>query len=140
MKYQLNCILVIDDDEATNYFTQMILEDSGCTRHIKIVEGGREALEYLAISETGKDKELYPEPDLILLDINMPAMNGWEFLEEYNKKVITGKTIVVMLTTSLFQEDKLKAGQMPEIAGFEHKPLTAEKLSAVLEKHFSMSL
>jgi CheY-like chemotaxis protein len=115
----------------------MILEESGCTNHIRIVQSGREALDYLVKSEAGNNADTCPSPDLIFLDINMPAMDGWEFLEEYKKLSINGRIIVVMLTTSLFPEDKIKADKMPEISGFEHKPLTAEKLTAVLEKYFT---
>lgn len=139
MKTQLHCILVIDDDEPTNFFNQMILEESGCTRHIRIMQSGQEALDYLRNSaKAGCDKELFPCPDLILLDINMPAMNGWEFLEEYKKLDVTqrAKIMTVMLTTSLFPEDLVKAKEMPEITGFENKPLTAEKLQMILQKHF----
>ena len=138
MKQKLNCVLVIDDDEPTNFFTRMILEESGCTDHIKVMQSGQEALDYLAKSEqAGCDASRYPSPDLIFLDINMPAMDGWEFLVEYRNLNVTDKIIVVMLTTSLFPEDKLKAEGMPEISGFENKPLTAEKLHKVLEKYFA---
>ncbi|MEI9910383.1 MAG: response regulator [Bacteroidota bacterium] len=137
MKQKLNCVLVIDDDEPTNFFTRMILEESGCTEHIKIVQSGQEALDYLLKSEAGNNAALYPSPDLVFLDINMPAMDGWEFLNEYRKLNVMSRIIVVMLTTSLFPEDKLKAAAMPEISGFENKPLTAEKVAAVLEKYFT---
>jgi CheY-like chemotaxis protein len=138
MKQKLNCVLVIDDDEPTNFFTRMILEESGCTDHIKVMQSGQEALDYLAKSEqAGCDASRYPSPDLIFLDINMPAMDGWEFLVEYRNLNVADKIIVVMLTTSLFPEDKLKAEEMPEISGFENKPLTAEKLHKVLEKYFA---
>ncbi len=136
MKQKLNCVLVIDDDEPTNFFTHLILEESGCTNHVRIVQSGLEALDYLTRSEAGKDTALYPGPDLIFLDINMPAMDGWEFLEEYKKLNVMSSIIVVMLTTSLFPEDKIRAEKMPEISGFENKPLTGEKLAIVLEKYF----
>jgi CheY-like chemotaxis protein len=139
MKHKLNCILVIDDDEPTNFFNQMILEESGCFNHIKIVQSGQEALDYLSNSaQPGCDENHYPCPDLILLDINMPAMNGWEFLEEYKKisKEQRAKIMTVMLTTSLFPEDKTRAKEIPEISGFENKPLTTEKLEKILQKHF----
>ena len=78
MKQKLNCILVIDDDEPTNFFTRMIIEESNCTTHVKVVESAQEALDYLSKSRTpGRNEAQYPSPDLILLDINMPAMNGW---------------------------------------------------------------
>ncbi len=136
MEHKLNCILVVDDDEPTNYFTQMILEECGCVENIRIVQSGMEALAYLERSESGSQDEDYPSPDLLFLDINMPAMDGWEFLEEYKKMNIRTRIIVVMLTTSLFPEDKLKAESIPEISGYENKPLTIEKVNAVLNKYF----
>ncbi|HYE55136.1 MAG TPA: response regulator [Chitinophagaceae bacterium] len=136
MEYKLNCVLAIDDDEPTNFFVQMILEEVGCARHIKIVQSGPEALEYLAKSEQEGNGDEYPSPDLIFLDINMPAMDGWEFLNEYKKLDIANRVIVVMLTTSLFPEDKSKAAAIPEISGFEHKPLTTEKVHAILGTYF----
>jgi CheY-like chemotaxis protein len=139
MKTKLNCVLVIDDDEPTNFFNQLILEESGCTNHIKVVQSGQEALNYLIKGEEpGCDDNLYPGPDLILLDINMPAMNGWEFLEEYRKLSIKHKNniITIMLTTSLFPEDKVRAKEISEISGFENKPLTIEKLEKILQEHF----
>jgi CheY-like chemotaxis protein len=68
----------------------------------------------------------------------MPAMNGWEFLDEYKKLNIAPqhKIIMVMLTTSLFPEDKAKAARSPEISGFENKPLTLEKLERIMQTYF----
>jgi CheY-like chemotaxis protein len=139
MNQKLNCILVIDDDEPTNFFTRIILEEADCCNHIKTVQSGQEALDYMAQSEKpGADPNQYPSPDLIFLDINMPAMNGWEFLDEYRKLTIVPqhKIIMVMLTTSLFPEDKAKAGRSPEISGFENKPLTLDKLERILKTYF----
>lgn len=135
---KLNCILVVDDDEPTNFFTNLIIEESGLVNHVKIVQSGPEALDYLVKSESGDD-ENYPSPDLIFLDINMPAMDGWEFLDEYKqikKSTDLDKVIIVMLTTSLFPEDRAKASQMQEISGFENKPLTAENFERIINKHF----
>ncbi len=137
MNPKLKCILVIDDDEPTNFFSQMILEELGCAEHIKTLQSGQEALEYLGKCETpGSDPDLYPSPDLVFLDINMPAMNGWEFLEEYKKMSVKHRIIMVMLTTSLFPEDRSRAEAMPEISGFENKPITVEKVNAVIDKYF----
>jgi CheY-like chemotaxis protein len=134
MQQKLNCVLVIDDDEPTNFLNQIIVESSGCAQHVKAVQSGQEALEYL----TAVEKDKCPRPDLIFLDINMPAMNGWEFLEKYRSlsKEEQGKIMVVMLTTSLFPEDRLKAEELPEVSGFENKPLTSEKLDKILAKFF----
>lgn len=136
MDQKLKCILVIDDDEPTNFFTRMILEESGCATHVVTVQSGQEALDYLAGSEKAEDKHECPSPDLIFLDINMPAMDGWEFLERYKEMDILNKVIVVMLTTSLFPEDKAKAERSPEISGFENKPLTEEKIMSIVRRYF----
>lgn len=132
MNSKLNSVLLIDDDEPTNFYTQLIVEESGCASHIKVAQGGQEALDYLSTSTQ-------QAPDLIFLDINMPAMDGWEFLDNYKKlkKERHGKVIVVMLTTSLNPDDRQKANDMPEISGFESKPLTEEKLNRILKEHFS---
>jgi CheY-like chemotaxis protein len=68
----------------------------------------------------------------------MPAMDGWEFLEEYKKlnEEQKGKVMIVMLTTSLFKEDKERAANVPGVSGFENKPLTKEKLESVMEVFF----
>lgn len=136
MTKKLNCVLLVDDDEPTNFLNQMLMEEVGCAQHIEVAQGGEIALDYLTNSESAENK--YPCPDLIFLDINMPAMNGWEFLEKYREleKKHKGKVILVMLTTSLFPEDKIKAEAMPEISGFENKPLTPEALQRIMQKYF----
>lgn len=136
MKKKLNCILLIDDDEATNFLNQLVIEQCGYVEKVIIKQSGREALEYLSsVSSENKD---VTRPDVIFLDINMPAMDGWEFLEEYKKlnEEQKGKMMIVMLTTSLFKEDKERAASVPEVSGFENKPLTKEKLESVMDVFF----
>ena len=138
MKQKLNCVLLIDDDEPTNFLSGMIIEEANCSKHVQVMPTGKEALKYLASSQQSKNNSL-PYPELIFLDINMPAMDGWEFLDEY--KTLTKdhqkKIIVIMLTTSLNPDDALRAYETPEISGFENKPITKEKLDKILKKYFS---
>jgi CheY-like chemotaxis protein len=139
MKQKLNCVLLIDDDEPTNYMSSMLLEERDCAEQIKVAESGAMALNYLTSSEQSSfDPEHFPCPDIIFLDINMPAMDGWEFLDNY-KRLETkhrGKVIIIMLTTSLNPDDKVRAQSIPEISGFENKPLTTEMIDRVLNKYF----
>ena len=130
--------MLIDDDEPTNYYNSLIIEETGCADHVQVVQSGKKALEYLMNSEGfPASRNSSPSPDLIFLDINMPAMNGWEFLDKYRKiKKDDVKPVLVMLTTSLFPEDLLKAKAMPEISGFESKPLTPEIIDKILRKYF----
>ena len=92
MDKPLKLILLVDDDEATNFLHKIMINDAGCAQGIHVAKNGKEAIEYLTNAIEGK----YPQPDLIFLDINMPVMNGWEFLDEFeqiknqiNKKLIT---------------------------------------------------
>src|SRR5258705_14005510 len=131
MKKKLNCILIIDDDEHTNFISRMLIEEAGCTEHIQVVQSGQAELNYLLNNEpSGFSNKNFPRPDLIFLDINMPAMNGWEFLNKYNelKKNNKSEIITIMLTTSLNPDDRLKADEMSEVSDFESKPLTSEKI------------
>ena len=137
MKLKLKSILLVDDDEAANFLHTMIIKQLDCTENIITKENGVEALEYLTSTIDG----IYPQPDLILLDINMPIMDGWEFLEEYEKLKDDqlAKSVIVMLTTSLNPDDRKKAEVIPDISGFISKPLSRIKLEDTLEKHFKAS-
>jgi CheY-like chemotaxis protein len=137
MKQKLNCVLLIDDDEPTNFMSNLVLEEVNCASHIKIMQSGKNALEYLSKSTTKHDDRPYPE--LIFLDINMPAMNGWEFLDKYNElnKQVPKKPIIIMLTTSINPDDKLKANKIGLVDGFENKPLTSTMIESLIEKYFN---
>jgi CheY-like chemotaxis protein len=140
MKKKLNCILLVDDDEPTNYLNKMTVDQADCTDHIQVVQSGQEALDYLSGSGLYKRNGdfHYPRPDLIFLDINMPAMDGWEFLHKYSRlpKEQKAEIIMIMLTTSLNPDDQLKTRDIPEISGFENKPLLQPQLEDLLRKHF----
>lgn len=135
MKRKLNCVLLIDDDQPTNFLHEYVLNKTGCTERIVAKQSGKAALEFLRSVEDGE----HPQPDLIFLDINMPAMNGWEFLIEYEKLAVVqkGRIMVVMLTTSLNPDDSDNAKKKEYINGFLNKPLTVEMINDLLQKHFS---
>lgn len=135
MDKMLNSILLIDDDEPTNFLNRRLLEELHCARNIHVIQKAQEALEYLKkITENENENTLFP--DLIFLDINMPAMDGWEFLEAYKKIISKGATRIplIMLTTSLNPEDEQKARESSEVNGFKSKPLTREMVRDILSR------
>ena len=139
MSKQLNCILLIDDDEPTNFLNKMTLEQGSYARYVRVSQNGQEALDYLAsCGDTGNGVSRNPRPDLIFLDINMPAMDGWEFLERYKQLPTEKKAdiVLIMLTTSLNPDDEARTRSMPEISGFENKPLRQVQLENILNKYF----
>jgi CheY-like chemotaxis protein len=142
MKVKLNSVLLVDDDEATNFINRRIIEKSGIASHIEVAYNGKEALDYLCCS--GKYEKIgapFPKPKLILMDINMPVMDGWEFLEAYRKLDNDKKSdkILIMLTTSFNPDDKIKAENILEISGFQSKPLDLLKVSRMMNTYFGAS-
>lgn len=134
MNSKLNCILLIDDDEATNFMHRLVLEELDCAEQIIAVQRAQDGLTYL----TRKSNDAYPQPDLIFLDINMPGMNGWEFMDAYDHLEDDQKAriVVVMLTTSLNPDDKDSATKRSRIKSFMRKPLTEENVVELLRHHF----
>ena len=130
MKKKLKCIMLIDDNPNDNFFHERIISRVNCADSILIKET---ALEALSCIEKGEAR-----PELIFLDVNMPAMTGWEFLEAYNglEADLHCRVVVVMLTSSTETEDRQKAAEMDIVADFQTKPLTKPKLQEVLGRHF----
>src|SRR5215813_13591241 len=126
MKQKLNCILVIDDDEPTNFLNRIIIEETYCAEKIVTVQSAQEALEYINCAKAKGVIDNCPMPDLIFLDINMPCMDGWEFMDNYRLLYEDHKppAILIILTTSFNPEDEIKARSLDDIAGYINKPLT----------------
>ena len=135
MKQKLNCILLVDDDPATNFLHKRVIQKEDCAEKIATVENGEQALQYLQSLVA----ENLPAPELIFLDINMPIMNAWEFLEAYHllPEAQKNKTVIVMLTTSLNPDDELHAAKFPDISAYHFKPLDKNILQEILEKNFA---
>lgn len=135
MEKELKFIMLIDDDLAANYFHKIIIEDAKIGEKLKVFPSGQEALDYLA---SAKERN-YALPDLILLDINMPRIDGWQFMEEFKRLGVweSSYTRVVMLTTSSNPRDKERADKIEEIVDLINKPLSVEKLQKLKEKFYT---
>jgi CheY-like chemotaxis protein len=128
---KLRHILLVEDDHITNFINKRLIQKMIPDSQVSIAYNGFEGLSFL--NETLKNHKSIPQ--LILLDINMPVMDGFEFLEKFQKLQLSEKVSIVMLTTSnhLKDLDKLfKTGNSDIIA----KPLTEDKLRTLISRYF----
>ncbi|WP_010180141.1 response regulator [Aquimarina agarilytica] len=133
----INSSLLVDDDKAINFFNSYVIAKHKFFNKTEMVSSGNAALEYLK----GSINDLSKKPQIIFLDLNMPAMNGWEFLIEYGKldKKITSDIKVFILTTSENPNDLKKSKESDLVSGFLNKPLSLSVLDRILEEYFSLS-
>lgn len=130
----LNNILLIDDDMSTNYFNEMVIQLLDIDVKIDIVLNGLDALKYLM--EINPDES--GRSGLIFLDLNMPQLNAWEFLSQYNvfPEKIKRKFKIIMLSSSNHDDDIDFAMNHIDILGFLRKPLAEEQLRDLLHEHY----
>ena len=133
MMNKIACTLLVDDDDTANYLNQMLFERLEVTDNLLVARNGLEALSLINQNCPGTGC-----PTLILLDINMPVMDGFEFLAAYEQLSFAQKQsiIIIVLTTSLNAMDVAKVNQA-NIAGLLNKPLSKSTLEAILAKHFN---
>ncbi|MGY2130882.1 response regulator [Hymenobacter sp. HD11105] len=133
---KISCTLLVDDDRINNFLNQRLLEGLSITDKLLTALNGQEAL--TIFEQECREANC---PALVLLDVNMPVMNGFEFLEAYDKLPFTPKepVIIIMLTTSLHPRD-VERVQRLGIAGFINKPLTKEKVNDILKSYFNREL
>lgn len=130
---KFNQVLLVDDDEVSNFITTEMLHNIDLANDILVAMNGREALDMLSQS-TPKQESPNPKccPDLIFLDLNMPIMDGFEFLQacESCKERIN----VVILTSSYNQKDVEAAHKFPQVKYYLSKPLTPDKLKKAIQQ------
>lgn len=132
----LKTILLIDDDETTNYLNHRLLTRMEVASEIRIVTNGEEALEYM--EKSFMNIEGYPCPELVFVDIKMSVMDGFEFLEEYQKfnEADKARTKLLMLTSSASFYDLEKLKQFPDVLKHYSKPLTEVDVREIVEAYF----
>lgn len=130
---KINCVLLIDDDETTNRLSRQIINKLDFAEKTKICYNGEEALKFLEDFTKENNGEC---PELILIDIAMPVMNGFEFIEAFNKLHFSNKDRVtsIILTSSSDLKDIRKAKRMG-IDDYLIKPLTKGNLAQLLQNH-----
>ncbi|SMC78634.1 response regulator [Pedobacter africanus] len=116
-------LLVIDDDDINIFIIKKIVEKTGYNVNMVSKANGLLAIEFL--KET-LDQESFPQ--LILIDINMPVLNGWEFLDAYEELHVTQRVDMYMLSSSVYENDIEKAKTFAKVKGFISKPLSIERL------------
>lgn len=121
-------ILVVDDDAISNFVTVRHLKQFQALGHIQDFTNPLEALSFLQ-AENEASKKL---PDFILLDINMPQLDGWSFLDKMHELKINSPQ-VFMLTSSIYPEDSERSKNYKLVSGFIVKPLDRNKIQTHLD-------
>lgn len=128
-------VLLVDDDDTTNFLNRFFVRQVDTNLKVNTASNGKEAIEFLESSLNEDDI-----PCLLILDTNMPVMNGWEFLDAFGEKFDEGfkeKIIVVMLTALDTEETTTLALANPNVRDTAQKPLSDLKFKVLMNKHFS---
>ena len=126
--------MLVDDNPDDNFFHEREIRKVNPETIVIIKNSGIDALEYLKSKKAGENIR----PVLIFLDINMPRMDGWEFLDEYKQldKKLQSKVTIIMLTTSDNPVDIARTKAFPFITDYIIKPLTKVKMEDIIKKYF----
>lgn len=112
-------VLVVDDDDVILFLHELMIRDSGLSPDVTCFLTARGALDHLEAIATGDQRFL------VLLDINMPGINGWEFLGILAEAPYRDRVSVVLVTSSIDYADHQKAKNFPAVLEYVEKPLTA---------------
>ncbi|MBX2842135.1 MAG: response regulator [Flammeovirgaceae bacterium] len=125
--------LAIDDDDINNFICEQLINHNKKAKSFTSCNSGVHALDYLESCNSTNPEEL---PDIIFLDINLPLMNGWQFLDAYQEELRNLKKDIkiYMLTSAVYGENFEKAQKHPSVSGFIMKPLSCEKLKELTKQ------
>lgn len=121
--------MLIDEDEIDNIINQKIIESNNFSERVMVFQTGTDALDFLRVNA----KVAENLPDLIFLDINMPIMDGFQFLEEFEKldTPILDKSKIIMLSSSISPRDIDRAASNRFVKKYLNKPLNSRYLQAI---------
>lgn len=129
---KFNCTLIIDDDPVSCFINSELISEIGLTRHSHSVNNGAAALDYID-EQCNQPNEERNCPNIVLLDLNMPVMDGFEFLEELRERsmLLLSKFKIIVLTSSTNPQD-LERAKRYNVDGYLNKPLCTDKLRKIL--------
>jgi CheY-like chemotaxis protein len=132
----LDTILCVDDDPITLMLCKMVINKASFSNKIMTAKNGEEALNYFKSFNGASEDEQSKKPQLIFLDLNMPVMGGWEFLDCFSTSEYSEyNTIkVIILSSTIDPEDLEKAKKYPMVLDFLSKPISKEMLEYVKTK------
>ncbi|MGB0165535.1 MAG: response regulator [Luteibaculum sp.] len=123
----LDSILVVDDDEVNNFIIEELFREEGFAEKVYIKSSVDEGLKFI--------EEIEEKPELIILDINMPVKDGFDFLDEYyERKFDRFPSQIILLTSSLFEKDKSLAARYDKVVNFIIKPLDVDSFQEVISQ------
>ena len=128
-----NYAMLLDDSELDNFINQKTIEATNFANKIYINTGSKSALEFLNNLEISSNDKIDIFPEIIFIDINMPMIDGFQFIENF-KKTFSSRFIntkIVILTSSISQNDRIKADKISKGIIFLNKPLTKDALDQI---------
>lgn len=136
----LNHIVLIEDNETTSFLNNRLLSRLGVAKQVTSFSKAEEALNFLW-GDVPANGTPQVTPDLVFVDLKMPGMNGFDFLEHYSQLAPDAqeRTVVAVLTTSMHGADTARVAQYPNVE-YLTKPLTEEKMQRLLAKRFSSAV
>ncbi len=125
---KINNAWIIDDDKILTYVLQRIMGSVDSFENIEIFQNGKEAINHLSALKKDPDSL----PDLILLDINMPVMDGWQFLDEFEKIHLDKKINLYIVSSSIDIQDHNKAKKYKTVSDFLIKPIGKKQIEQMI--------
>jgi CheY-like chemotaxis protein len=124
-------ILIIDDDQVNNFVLKNIIQRAYPDSLVHIERDGRSALRLL--NELDQNRKAFP--GILLLDINMPIMSGFEFLDEYHKRFLNKEVSIYMVSSSISKYDQQKANSYSNVHGYITKPLVNQNIIFIVDEY-----